>query len=158
MFSIHCTVFRFPQNRGLLCAAISGSCYMNERSQRSPEFFHRPLPRCPASSLWPLGSKLTHRRRLRGVCSTAPTPGATLGEGHPAGTSFDALFSCAVLLRLAKKSAGDSARRSGRGRPGDPRGGPRSEQGAGLGWGRHPRPRRGPRRVSFVYVAAQCAV
>lgn len=49
---------------------------------------------------------LTHRRRLRGVCSTAPTPGATIGEGQPAGTSFDALFSCADLLRLAKKSAG----------------------------------------------------
>lgn len=29
---------------------------------------------------------------------------------------------------------------------------------AGPGWGRRPRPRRGPRRVSFVYVAAQCAV
>lgn len=108
----------------------------------------------------PVPLRSPHRSRLRGVCSAEPTVGAAPAAAHPAGTSLDALASGAGLLRFAKKSAGDSARSgSGRGRPGNPRGGREGARAAGRpGWGRRPRPRRGPRRVSFVYVAAQCAV
>lgn len=128
---------------------------------RGPRGAPRPTPPPPPAAAAALTS---HRSRLRGVCSAEPTAGAAPGAAHPAGTSFDALASGAGLLRLAKKSEGDSTpSRSWRGGPGSLRrglsgvgGGARAA--AGPRWGRRPRPRRGPRRVSFVYVAAQCAV
>ena len=141
--------------RGSLGARLRERGAVSERRQsgrRHPA--GRPSPPAPSAAL------TSHRSRLRGVCSAEPTAGAAPGAAHPAGTSFDALASGAGLLRLAKKSAGDSARgRSGRGRPGSPRGCREGARAAGrpVG-GRRPRPRRGPRRVSFVYVAAQCAV
>lgn len=88
-----------------------------------------PTSRAP---LAPLAPHIPHRRRLRGVCSAGPTGGPPPGAAHPAGTSLDALASGAGLLRLAKKSTGDSARsRSRQGRAGEPR---REPGGGAGGW------------------------
>lgn len=120
----------------------------------------KPRGAAPTTSRAPLAPHKPHRRRLRGVCSAGPTGGPPPGAVHPAGTSLVALASGAGLLRLAKKSTGDSARsRSRQGLAGEPK---RESGGGAGGWpagvGCRPRPRQGPRRVSFVYVAAQCAV
>lgn len=147
-------IFKHEANR-CSAAAAAGCCYMYGPS-RGPAVFQHPPPRnsqgsklerrgnCEQRLRGPRGvalrgprwrrTHLTHRRRLRGVCSTAPTPGAALAEGHPAGTSPDD-FSGADLLRLAKKSAGDIARRIRAGSAGTQRGGREKTRGARAGVG-----------------------
>lgn len=84
-----------------------------------------PPPACPRHHS-------PHRSRLRGVCSAEPTAGAPPGAVHPAGTSLDDFASGAGLLRLAKKSAGDSARSWSW------LGGPGTQEGPGRGGGAVP--------------------
>lgn len=96
--------------------------------ERSAVSGRRQCPRGPRGAAPPRAAPpphSPHRSRLRGVCSAEPTAGAPPGAVHPAGTSLDDLASGAGLLRLGKKSAGDSARsRSGRGGLGEPKRGP----------------------------------
>lgn len=162
-----------PRPSAPLCPPPNGlrQALGHEATERSSvsEGRHRglrgPRGQAPPLPLPPLPAAAAASPLIVAACAGFAQPSRRLerapGAAHPAGTSFDAWLRARGLCAW-RRSSRATARLAGHGGAGRESGEGLSGVGrAGGCWaavGRRPRPRRGPRRVSFAYVAAQCAV